>query len=268
MANAFEMIEGVASKIPGGQFNFLAIESAPWWPILWFWIKVFSWIVIVGFALLFYWKFFMQYKVRVGIKIKVGKNILDVKEDKAKIVEDDQGKRKLVLWKMRKGKVAYTCPVPESKFKFKKGKQDYYELILDDNDYLHPITIGFTERIKAKFDKQTEALIQVKELYNKTITEQGQHLQPIEWQNPSEKEMAFMQPAPSLMDAWYFYEKEERQRRLKDKSKFQEYLPLIIYSMLSVTIILVTFFMFKNIGSGMSNLAGQFYNLARSCGLG
>ena len=269
MADAFSVIENVASKIPSGQFSFLSIQTAPWWPVVWFWVKLFAWMAIATFGIIIYYKFYMQYKVRVGVKIKVGKNILDVKTDKAKIVEDKQGKRKMVLWGLRKGKVAYTCPVPESKYRMKKGKQDYYELILDDNDYLHPIEVGFIEKVQAKFDKKIDDLVKVKELYNQKIVDTGKHLEPLKWVPPTKEEEAFMKPAPQLMDAWYFYEKEERQKRLKEVSKLQEYLPMIIYSILGVTIILVTYFMFQSIGNGMSALAGQFAQIARSCtGLG
>ena len=267
LKGAFSVIENVAEGVSGGVGGFGEYAAASWWPVAWFWLKIAFWIIFVVFAVLIWWKFFKQYKVRVGLRIRSGGGIVEIKDDKAKIIKDKKGRTKLVLFKTRKGTAAYTCPIPLAKYKLKKGKLDYYDLELDDNNQLQPIEVGIGAKIKAVYSKEQKELNKLRDQYNQGLVE-GK-LKPFREKPISEEEKPYMQVRPQDRDSWVLDDIKLEHEMMQKKTWVQEYLPLIVITTLSVTVILVFFFLFQNIGTGMSSLASSFSAIARSCtGLG
>lgn len=132
-------IEGIADKV--GDFNpdniFDIFGAAG--PKIMFVAKVIFWFAVFVLGAVLFYKKVLQYKISVTVKKNVSGQGLEIVNDRAKMVVDKQGKRKLQLWKTRNGKRPISCPMPESKYKSKEGKKDHYELWLDDNFQLHPI---------------------------------------------------------------------------------------------------------------------------------
>ena len=95
---------------------------------------------VVGFGGGFIFKFTKQYNIRITLFKKIGTTGIEAVTDWAKIVTDGQNKTKLQLLKTKKGKKKpCTLPVPEAKYKGKRGKYDHYTLWMDDNFELHPV---------------------------------------------------------------------------------------------------------------------------------
>ena len=260
LKGAFVVVDNVAEGIQGG---FGSWTTSAWFPVVWFWLKVVMWIVGFSFGVLIWWKFWKQYKVRVGLRIKSGGGITEIKDDKAKIIVDEHGKTKLVLFATRKGGVAYNCPVPASKYKLKKGKLDYYDLQIDDNDQMHPVEIGFKARFKSLYNKTTKEEIKAKLEHNANLV--AGKLTPFESEDIAEEDQPFMKPRPQDRDSWVLDELKLKQERMQKKSWMQEYMPLIVITTLSVVVILTFYFLFQNIGTGMSSLASSFRSIAQNC---
>jgi len=261
MANeALGVIDNVAGGLSGG---FGSYTTAPWWPALWFWVKFAGWMIVFIFGALVWWKFFKQYNVRIGLRIKSGGGVTELKDDKAKIVTDEHGKRKLVLFKTRKGGHGYTCPVPPTIHKLKKGKLDYYDLLLDDNDQMHPVGISFKDRVKALYSKDVkERIVSISKENEKLVDGK---LEYIDERKPTEEASTYLQARPQDRDSWVLDELKLKQERTQKKSWMQEYMPLIVITTLSITVILTFFFLFQNIGTGMSSLANSFRSIAQNC---
>lgn len=265
IGDAFSVIDKAAANIPSSpEAAFGSFMNAPWWPQVWFFVKTgVSIIAFVG-VIMIVWKFWLQYKVRVSVKIKSGGNVIDVKDDMAKIVRDKQGKNKLQLFKLRRGTIPYTCPIPSSKYKFKKGKLDYYELTLDDNHQLHPIEITIRDRIKGMYNKRTKERIRGIDEENEKIMEGS--LNPTEWEDADNKEeVLFMKPRPETRDAWARFEDKQLEEKFKKQSWITEHLPFLVITTLCVTVILTFFFLFQNIGTGLASLAASFRSIAQNC---
>lgn len=103
-----------------------------------FFAKIILMIAALLFLCLLFYKFVLQYKIKIRVLRMSGGSIIDMVDDKAKMVRTDaQGKRKFVLFKLRK-----TLPPPATKYKYKTGKKDTYFLYEDDNGELHPCDLG------------------------------------------------------------------------------------------------------------------------------
>ena len=260
LAGAFGVLEGVAE---GAQSGFGDYAMTTWFPVIWFWVKIAFWIIFVVFGGLVYWKFFKQYKIRVGLRIKSGGGLTEVKEDKAKIIVDEHGKRKLSLLKTRLGATPYNCPIPDSRFKLKKGKQDYYDLEIDANNQLQPLETKLSEKVFALYSKKQKMINEERNNYNKNLMVGA--LKPVAQKEVAEDDLSYMQLRPQDRDSWVLDELKLKQERMQKKTWVQEYLPLIVITTLSVTVILVFFFLFQNIGTGMSSLANSFSKIAQNC---
>ncbi len=138
---ATQGVQGTLNKVTealaGGGAGLFGVFDGPIMGQLWFWGKVILTMAAVAFGLMLFWKFWMQYKIQITIWRKVGAG-WEAKSDRAKMIVDNQGKRKLQLIRLRNGKTPLTCPVPESQYLTKKGKKDHYVLFLDNNFQLHP----------------------------------------------------------------------------------------------------------------------------------
>ena len=135
---ALDKLNDVAGNLDGGTM-FAAFDSGVLAKV-YFFLKVGFWIGVVFIGGAAVYKFFLQYKVKLTIYKRVGTGSIEIINDMAKIETDEQNKTKLVLYKTKKGKnLRCTLPVPEAKYKGKKGKSDHYTLWLDDNMELHPV---------------------------------------------------------------------------------------------------------------------------------
>jgi hypothetical protein len=138
MADIIDKISGMAKE--GAPITLSGLMSHPIWGKVYFFLKVAFSMAIVFFVAAFIYKFYLQYKIKLTIYKKIGTGGVEAVYDSAKIMTDAQNKTKLSLFKTRKGrKQACTLPIPEAKFKGKKGRFDHYSLWMDDNMELHPI---------------------------------------------------------------------------------------------------------------------------------
>lgn len=116
---------------------------------IWMFVKIFIYFAVVVFIGIFAYKSYFQYNVLVTLKTRVGGGGVEKFETRGKVINDEQNKRKLILMK-RINKKQLTCPVPSSEFKQKFGKKDHYEVWLDDNFQLHPISLPEVDFADAK----------------------------------------------------------------------------------------------------------------------
>ena len=207
---------------PNNVFN---IFSNPIFTKILFFGKILFYFALAVFGVILIYKFWLQYKVKITIKSKVGGGGFEVKHDRAKVIIDSQNKTKLQLLKLRKGRKAITCPIPASIYKSKIGKNDHYELWLDDNYQLHPV-----ENTLA--DSKGEVLMRIR---------------------------------PQERDAWARMEDKNLADKYKKKDMFDKYLPAGILMIAMITAFLIWFFAAKNLGTGLSQLASQFAQVASNC---
>ncbi len=220
MADLSGMLESVSNSFNSGVGFNIAIP-----PVLMFWFKVFFWFTAVLMGLLIFYKLYLQYKIKVRVIIRSGGNIIDIKNDKAKLIEDEHGKKKLQLWTLKYGKKALTCPIPSQEYKYKSGKNDYYDLVLDDNFELHPN----------------------------------------ELMNYSSEDKIFVKPRPQELRAWRRMEEELINKKYTLKEKWKELLLPAMFIGTIVICFLILYFMFKEVGSGMKEIANAFAEVSKSC---
>lgn len=222
-------VEGLLDKISGGVQGLakgkIGIPGGVGGTIM-FWFRTVFWVGVVVFVGLIIWKFVLQYNIRIRVLVRSGGKLVDIKHDRAKVVEDEQGKRKLVLWKMRKGKSQLTTPVPSQSYKYKCGRQDYYDLWLDDNFVLHPVEIS---------------------------------------EDLSEDEEGLLRPRPQERNAWSRMEADLINKKYESREKWREFILPVMFMGTLIICFLVLFFMFKELGAGLGDLAGAFAEVSRSC---
>lgn len=216
----FEKAGDFLGNLPNDGLSFGAAE-----PVIMMWVKIIVFTAVTIFAALAFYKFYLQYNIQIRIVKTVGGKGIEIKSDRAKEVVDDQGKRKLQLFKMRNGKTPYTMPIPGSEYRYKKGKQDYYDLQLDDNGQLHPIE-----------------MLQL-----------------------PEEEQLLLAAKPQERTAWARLERRATEDMYKQREKWKEFLPAAVMVIAFVMSFLILFFMFKEMGAGMSQIAGGFDAVAKAC---
>ena len=108
-------------------------QSEAWVSMIW-WFRLIMWVLVIVVASLAIWHFWIKFNKRVLVKKLKGNAVIDTFIDRGKIIVDSKQKIKLVLLKTKK-----SCPVPSYKYTTKMGKQDFYELYLDEKGNLHPI---------------------------------------------------------------------------------------------------------------------------------
>lgn len=225
MMGVLDSFSNAAKNFDPSGISFQSIFSSPAMAKVWFYIKTFLFLAIFVFGAIIFYKLVLQYKIRVTINSRLGGGSYEIKKDRAKLVVDSQGKKALVLFKMRKGKEQITCPVPASSYKCKSGKADHYYLWLDDNFNLHPI----------EPPKSTEA--------------GSKHL--------------VIQPEERA--GWTRLEEKRLREKYQKKDMLEKYLPAGIMFVAMLFAFLIFFFGFKELGASMSSLASQFAQVASSC---
>lgn len=192
---------------------------------IWFYVKTFLFLAVFVFGIILFYKFFLQYKIRVTINSRLGGGSYEIKKDRAKLVVDKQGKRKLVLFKHKNGKEPLTCPVPASSHKCKIGKYDHYFLWMDDNFQLHPIKPPETKEFGRKY----------------------------------------LEIMPEERAGWTRLEEKRLRDKYQKKDMLEKYLPAGIMFAAMLFAFLIFFFGFKELGASMSSLASQMAQVASSC---
>jgi len=249
--------------------NLFGVFNSPAFAKIGFFIKIFLWLIGFVFLGLIYFKLVVEYKVKVTILSRIGGGGIEVRKDRAKIVLDKQNKRKLQLFKLRKGKAAITLPVPEAYYKSKIKKADHYFLWLDDNYQLHPMEnikgdkkkMGLKDYVKrilpSKENKKTDPI--------DASTDENLRLTPILSPLVSKDEEQLLAIRPQERDAWARAEDKLILERYKKKDMMEKYLPAGILFMAMIISFLIFFFGFKQMGAGMSEIAKQFAQIASSC---
>jgi len=222
--------EGIKGLGPGFMSRlFTDVNFAP----IWTFMKVFFYfaVVVVGGMLL--WQYYLRFNIKITVKRRLGGGgSIEVFEDRARILIDEQRKKKLVLMKSRAGKEYLTCPVPEGKYRNKKGRWDHYELWRDDNDQLHPV--------------------------ESPMLESGQ--------NP---ELAVqMRVRPQERDAWRLQEHKRMEEKYRRKDLLEKWAPMGIMVVAMITAFLIWFFATRELGNGLVGVAQQIAQLASSCQIG
>lgn len=195
---------------------------------IWFFAKVIFWFAAFVFGGIAAWKFWFQYNVPVKIHQKTGQKGEVERSDRAKILVDEQNKRKLVLLKIKRDrKVKLTCPVPPDSFKVLIGRREGYHLWLDDNYQLHPM------------EKET------------LVDKKGAH--------------TIFHIRPQERDAWARMEDKLLLAKYKRREKWQEIMPYVAYFGTGIIVFLVWFFAVKQLGAGLADLAVSFKQVASEC---
>ena len=181
-------------------------------------------LLIIGGVL--FWKFVYQYKISARVKVKVAGKVVEVIDDRCKDVIDEQGKRKLEFFKLRK-----TTPVPQLRYRyFKKGMfrtRQTYEFELHDNGELYPID-----------------LVDV---------------------DPTTKKMIEQVSIPEDRVGWRFQESKLLEKKLERQTVWDKYKQEIIVFSSMVVAFLICYFAFKEVGGGLKSIAGGMQDVARAC---
>jgi len=125
---------GVGSIDNIAQGDFGAITQSAGWARFMFMTRLFMWLIILIAGGLFIWHYFFRFNKRVLVKKLKGSAVIDVYNDRGRIVTDERKRRKLILLKTRK-----SCPVPSYQYTTKSGKLDFFELYIDEKGNLYPI---------------------------------------------------------------------------------------------------------------------------------
>lgn len=186
-------------------------------------------IAIGLFVFLIIYKFFVEYKIKVDLIYKTGGNIIELKTDIAKEIIDVQGKRKLQLfWKKK-----LSAPVPSLNYKYKKGKRDCYEFVVDDNNNLHPC-----EKAAGKSMYDSEG--KITEVYKTNIV-------------------------PQERTAWSMMERKLIEERIRKKGWFDKHKEFILTAGMFAAMVLVSYFMFDYLKRGSFAIAQQLGQIATNC---
>jgi len=236
---------------------------------------------VIAFMGLVFWKFYVQYKIKIRLKYYQAGNLIKIKDDRARILTDKQGKRKLKLFKLQR-----TTPVPELKFRSVLGRADYYEFRVDDNGELHPyMDVSKIEGVKkvpradiitkgervAK-DKELYALLQkeskgkksaekkaLKEIYKKKKADWLNEL----IETPDVK--ARLLPIPQERIAWMISENKILEDKIIRKGKFERLLPLIAPIIAYVTLFLLFYFGMKHLAGIAGSVGAGLEAIAKNC---
>ncbi len=120
------------NRVAAGDLG-VVTQSEAWISFMW-WAKLIIWFLVLVVGGVMIWHYWFKFNKRVLVKKLKGKAVIDIYLDRGKIVTDQRQKTKLILLRTKK-----TCPVPSYKYTTKMGKQDFYELYLDEKGNLHPI---------------------------------------------------------------------------------------------------------------------------------
>lgn len=217
-----DSLQGVVQGL--GSQDIFGIFDLPVFAKLYFFLRVAFFMAVVMFGAILFYKYYLQFNKKMIIKKKFGEGGEEIIYDTAKVVTDEQGKTKLQLFRLKKGKKRVTCPVPADKYKKKLGKRDLYEMWLDDNYELHPI--------------------------ERSVAEENIHMLRIR---------------PEERAAWSRMESKILRDKYEKKDVLLKYATPAIMMTAMITVFLIFFFASKEIGSGLSELAATFKQIASSC---
>lgn len=215
------------------------------WGKIGFWVQV---IVVVGglsVAAAWVWKNYLPYNKKVFIYRRLGNGAFEVKIDRAREDTDSQGKRKLLLLKTKKGRRKCSLPIPPSKFRFKLGRADAYNVFMDDNGEMHPIEAN-EEETRVEFREHIEQF-------------RGVSLPDVDVGH------IFLKVRPQERDAWARYEDKQLLDKFKKKEAWEKWLPSAIFLGTLFAVVLIWFFLSKDMAMGLSEVAGAFRQIASSC---
>ena len=205
--------------------SFTGILDNPAMGKIYFFLKVAFWMVVVLIGAAAFYKYYLQYKIRITLSSRIGTGGVETVNDLGKVVTDEQGKRKIQIFKTRKGsKAMITFPIPEAKYKGKQGKRDHYYVWMDDNFQIHPIS---PPKPEDHFDR--------------------------------------LVVRPQERDAWRRLEDDILLKKYRSKDKLLQYAAPAILMTACITAFLIFFFASKELGAGMGELAGTFKQIASSC---
>lgn len=221
-------ISSLADKVTGG-FQagdmFTNILNSQIWNKVLFWGEI----IVIGFLLsmgaAWIYKKYLPFKLKINIYKRIGSGAYEIIRDKGKYTVDEHGKHKIELMKLKKGKRKCTFPIPSQEFRVKQGRKDVFNVFLDDNQELHPIKIP--------------------------IVAQGFE--------------QYLKIMPQEREAWARSEERILLNKTQKKENWEKWLPSVVWLATLFAGVLICFFLFKNIGSGMSELADTFRQIASSC---
>lgn len=200
----------------------LVTQSAAMQKLL-FWGRLLLWLALVIAFIAVVNHFFFKYNKRILVKRLKGNSVIDSYFDRGRIFKDERGKLKLKLLKT-KG----TCPIPSFSYTSKMGKQDFYELYLDEYNDLYPVN-------------DSGIVSDVKEYHSKA------------------KDINF-----HMIGAWRLEEMKTAEEKYKKTNPLIKYLPefILIFSM--VLAVAVVWISVKSIESGYIANANAILKLAES----
>lgn len=179
--------------------------------------KIAFFTVIVSSIGLIYWKLFIQYRDRALVRVVKGGKVVDVKWDNVRDFEDEQGKRKLKFFKLKQA-----MPFEGTKYAYKYGKKNFYDVWQDDNGQLHPCE----------------------------LTE------------PDADLMRLIKPIPQSRKVWIMNETKLQAEKILKKDKFKDFIVTAMPIAAMAITFLIAFFAYKYLGTGINNLASQLGQLA------
>jgi len=116
-------------------------------------------------------------------------------------------------------------PFPNIKYRQRKGKRDYYTLRIDDNGELHPVEVREEDK-------------------GKTI---------------------YLKPQPEDRKSWASLERKQLISRIQKPQLFKEMFIASLPVLLALVGFLIIFFMLKEVGGGLNNVASQIGQVATVC---
>lgn len=123
-----------------------------------------KYLLMVGVAFLIgvmIYKLQIQYNIKVMLRFYRGGKLIKVKFDRGREFTDNQGKKKIKLWGLRK-----TTPSVEQRYRYVIGKKEFMEFAVDDNSELHPME-SFFEMMEKKKKVAQEDLLTDKQISRK-----------------------------------------------------------------------------------------------------
>lgn len=220
---ALNIQDKVTSFTAGDIFSNI-LQSRIWGKIL-FWAELILVVGLLAVGVAYIYKRYLPFRIKVNIYKRIGYGAYEIVKDKAKITVDSQGKHKLELMRIKKGKRKLTLPIPSQDFRIKQGRADTYNLFMDDNSELHPILIP-----------------------EMAVSDQGK-----------------LRIMPQEREAWARNEEKMLLEKTQNKPAWEKWMPQMIFLAVLFAGVLICFFLFKNIGAGMSELADTFRQIASSC---
>jgi hypothetical protein len=218
---------------------------------------IYAGMAIIG-CILFY-KFYLQYGILARVRIMSGSKIIDIKDDRAKKYKDKHGKWKLELFKLKK-----TLPLPDQRFKFKKGKKDYYELWMGEDRELHPTLMEQSVkkvRIIDKINNKIDKIMGKEENPYKNFV-----VKPCDMDLKETESLNLdLKPVPQDVRAFHFDEDKIVIEKYRERDKILQWATVAMPVVVVAFIFLILFFFFQHMGQGLNALAKSIAQVGQMC---